>query len=235
MADRRTAAPTIARTITLAYDASSGRFGGTLTAPSAAVCASERRVTLWKQLPGGDRAAGNTVTAGNGRYSLDAPKDGGTYYAHADGETIAGVVDCETATSQQVDNCDAIPACNPDDDGDGVLDVDDACPSIPSATAIGCPRVTGSMDLVYVKRHEHFSGRLRYPLAPACLARHTVTLWKQRRKHDAKLATATSRRSGSFRIAIRAKKGRYYAKGRNAVAPGSALCARTESRWIEVR
>jgi subtilisin family serine protease len=224
------------RSLTLAYDAPGGRFNGTLTAASATACGSGRQVTVWRLLPGADQVAGSTLTAGNGAYSLDAPNDGGTYYARADAETIAKVADCGEATSSTVDNCNVIPACNPDDDGDGVADVDDACPSlVGGGTASGCPDAAGSVRLRYARKRERFKGRLRYRTAAACASRRPVTLWKQRRGRDAKLTTITSRPDGSFRIAVQAGRGRYYAKLLGSIVPDIAACAPARSPLIRVR
>jgi subtilisin family serine protease len=228
--------PRAPRTLTLAYDAGSGRFNGDLDAPSAQACESGRQVTLWRQLPGADQVAGSALTSGNGAYSVDAPAEGGTYYAEADAETIVNVANCAQATSETVDNCDAIPDCNPDDDGDGVLDADDACPTLAGGgTANGCPRVKGSVGLRYMKHHERFAGRLRYRTAPACVSGRVVTLWKQKRGQDRKLGRTESRRNGKLRIARPAKRGRYYVKVRHSVAAGEASCARAKSRLIAVR
>jgi hypothetical protein len=193
-------------------------------------------VTVWRLLPGADQVAGSTLTAGNGAYSLDAPNDGGTYYARADAETIANVADCGEATSSTVDNCNMIPACNPDDDGDGVADVDDACPTLAGGgTASGCPTATGSMRLRYGSKRERFKGHIRYPTAGACASRRPVTLWKQRRGRDAELGMTVSRPDGNFRIVIRPRHGRYYAKLRRSILPDVASCAPVGSRRIRVR
>jgi subtilisin family serine protease len=228
--------PRAARTLTLAYDAASGRFNGALDAPSAQGCESGRQVTLWRQQPGADQVAGSASTVSGGAYSVDAPAEGGTYYAEADPETIVNVADCARATSETVDNCNAIPACNPDDDGDGVFDADDACPTLAGGgTASGCPRARGSVGLRYLKHHERFAGRLRYRTASGCRSGRVVTLWKRNRGQARKLARTESRRNGKFRIASSAKPGRYYVKVRHSVAAGEASCARTKSRRIAVR
>ena len=228
--------PRAARSLTLVYDAPSGRFNGTLTAPSATACESGRQVTLWRLIPGPDQVAGSTLTAGNGAYSLDAPNDGGTYYARADAETIANVADCGEATSPTVDNCNMIPACNPDDDGDGVPDVDDACPSLAGGgTASGCPNAAGSVRLRYAKKRERFKGHLRYPTAAACASRRPVTLWRQRRGREAKVAMTTSRPDGSFQMAVQSRHGRYYVKLRGSIVPQIASCASVRSRRIQAR
>ena len=228
--------PHAARSLTLVYDAPSGRFNGALTAPSAAACEPGRQVTLWRLLPGPDQVAGSTLTAGNGAYSLDAPDDGGTYYARADAGTIADVADCGEATSSTVDNCNMIPACNPDDDGDAVPDVDDACPSLAGGgNASGCPNAAGSVRLRYARKRERFKGRILYPTAAACASRRQVTLWKQRRGRDAKVAGTTSRSNGTFRIAVQPGPGRYYVKLRGSIAPQIASCASVKSRRIQAR
>ena len=139
-------------------------------------------------------------------------------------------------TGGRLDVCSAIPACNPDDDGDGVADVDDACPSLAGGgTASGCPDAAGSVRLRYARKRERFKGRLRYRTAAACASRRPVTLWKQRRGRDAKLTTITSRPDGSFRIAVQAGRGRYYAKLLGSIVPDIAACAPARSPLIRVR
>ncbi len=192
-------------------------------------------MTLWRLLPGPDQVAGSALTAGNGAYSLDAPDDGGTYYARADAGTIADVADCGEATSSTVDNCNMIPACNPDDDGDAVPDVDDACPSLAGGgNASGCPNAAGSVRLRYARKRERFKGRvlingggLRFQ-TPG----HAV---KQRRGRDAKVAGTTSRSNGTFRIAVQPGPGRYSVKLRHSIAPRIASCASVKSRRIQAR
>ena len=89
--------PSIARTVTLAYSA--GRFSGSISAPALSACASNRTVTIWNSVPGPDVKKATTKTLADGSFSIAYTPSPGNYYAKANPATLAGIADCQLATS----------------------------------------------------------------------------------------------------------------------------------------
>jgi hypothetical protein len=121
-----------------------------------------------------------------------------------------------------------------DDDGDGLVDRNDACPIRSATTANGCPNISRSLTLGFSAGA--FRGKLRADGATveaACRRAQTVSVWRKvgpiGGANDVRLAADATDRTGTYVVPRQRRAGSYYSKvdRRTISTAGNCLAARS--------
>ena len=119
-----------------------------------------------------------------------------------------------------------------DNDGDGVPNADDGCPSLPASTPTGCPEVPRTVSMRYS------SGAFRGKLASsesACLGGVTVRVFRRQAGPDGRIGITSTSSSGTYAVADpSAAPGRYYAKVVENTVRFVATCGAAQSDDVTV-
>ena len=114
-----------------------------------------------------------------------------------------------------------------DDDGDGISNVNDQCPTVAGPDPSGCPSIERSLTLRYSSGQGGFKGKL----GPAglCRAGEPVDVFKRRPGPDKELGSATTDDAGKYLLERARKPGRYYASAEAIVEPTQGACESARS------
>lgn len=130
--------------------------------------------------------------------------------ADVDNSLPQGTVGVPDGTEGLGNACDRTPR-GYDLDEDGVGLMDDNCPERPGLTDDGCiARSATSVTLGYRSADKVFAGRVRAEYA-VCVPRRDVTIFRSVSGPDRGLGTVRTDAVGRYRLAERARPGRYYA------------------------
>lgn len=106
-----------------------------------------------------------------------------------------------------------------DADGDGVEPPRDKCPTVAEPDrGNGCPLVTREITRGYAPIDHLFTGVLTAPSKPL-RARQRVYLYERKRGKDPLLASARTRKNGSYSVRFAATKATYYLTVKGAIDP----------------
>lgn len=118
-------------------------------------------------------------------------------------------------------------------DEDNLAHPADACPTLRSFRANGCPLRERTLTLRARYGPKRVTGRLDAVGHPSLDAGRTVTIWKARPGPDVKVTTRTTDPEGRFKARVR--KGRYYAVAAGLVVPTAGQVTAIRSTTLRVR
>ncbi len=117
-----------------------------------------------------------------------------------------------------------------DTDGDGIDDLVDGCPTVPSSNPTGCPSASRTVSLKWLAGKKRLQARVSSPVA-GCSQRARIALWRVRPKRDYKVFGGSVSFSGKRRIKV-ARGATYYVTVSTSYAIGVAECGGAESRKV---
>ena len=104
-----------------------------------------------------------------------------------------------------------------DADGDFVTVYKDACPTLPSSRANGCPARARTLTMAAAYGPKRVVGQLTAPGYPALASGRSVVLWKVKPGPDQRVGSTRTGAGGGFRFRVTA--GKYYAKTPGVILP----------------
>jgi hypothetical protein len=166
----------------------------------------------------------------------DGDSEGDACDPDDDNDTIPdGSDNCMTVGNADQANADGDgqgDACDENDDGDGVLDVGDSCALLIGGAANGCPDIDRTLTLAFKAAAERLHGTLGS--AGPCAAGREVKLFLVKSGPDRKIGTATTKPSGSFKLAQDAQAGKYYASAATETIADVGNCLAVKSKKLVI-
>jgi hypothetical protein len=119
-----------------------------------------------------------------------------------------------------------------DTDGDGLDDAVDACPTVASSNATGCPSASRGVSLSWLAGQQRLQVRVTSPVG-ACASRARFALWRVRPHRDYKVLGDDVSSSGRLRTKV-ARGATYYVTVSPSYSSGVAECGAAISRRVTV-
>ena len=117
-----------------------------------------------------------------------------------------------------------------DTDGDGLDDLVDGCPTVPSSNPTGCPSASRSVALKWLRGKQRLQVQVSSPVA-GCVQRARVALFRVRPHRDYKVFGGSVSYSGRLRTKV-ARGSTYYVTVPQSYASGVAECGKAQSRKV---
>ena len=93
-----------------------------------------------------------------------------------------------------------------------------------AATESGCPNAARALTFKYSAKREIFKGKLTTPGPQECVDNREVSIWRKVKGPDKHVGDATTKASGKYELAKRARRGRYYSTVADDVVRDVADC-----------
>jgi hypothetical protein len=116
--------------------------------------------------------------------------------------------------------------CELDTDSDGVPDESDQCPTVPGDSISGCPAISRTLSFGW--SDGAWRGRLSSDRT-TCHRQRPVRIFRVDAGPDTRVATATTRRDGSWTEAAGRPQRSFYAVAPQVVVPGVGICAKART------
>ncbi len=119
-----------------------------------------------------------------------------------------------------------------DSDGDGLDDVMDGCPTVASGNPTGCPTVSRTARLKWLKGTKRLQAQITSS-ETSCSSRARIKLWLDRPDRTDKLLAVDASSRGRHRFTV-SRGATYYVTVSPSYSPGLAECGRATSRKVRI-